>query len=430
MNILIIGTGYVGTTTALVFAEMGWKVTGLDTELRKIENLRQGLLYFYEPGLDEMLIKHTGSGRLQFTTDKAKAIRDNDVIFICVGTPSRPDGSADLRYVQQVAEDIGEHMNGYKLIVNKSTVPVGTQERVTDWVREAQVHPHPYDVASNPEFLREGKALEDALHPERIVIGADSDHASGLLQQLYASINCPVIVTSPRTAELIKYASNAFLAAKISFVNELARLCDPLEVNIKEVALGMGLDSRIGPKFLQAGIGYGGSCFPKDVAALLLTAQELNVRLQVLQHVVDVNQTQYLYLLDKVRNRLGTLAHKKIALFGLAFKPDTDDIREAPAVRIIQTLLQEEAEVRICDPVAQLPAELKVSSVAFSTSPEEVLDGADAVLLCTEWPMFRDLDWTRLKDRMSRPNLFDGRNFLDAGRMTELGFYYEGIGYK
>lgn len=429
MNILVIGTGYVGTTTALVFAEIGWNVTGLDVDLPKIKLLQQGKLHFYEPGLEDLLNKHLGTKRIRFTADKKKAIEDNEMIFICVGTPSLPDGSADLRYVKQVSEDIGRHMNGDKLIINKSTVPVGTQELITAWTRDAQMVPYPFEVASNPEFLREGKACMDALQPDRIIIGTNSENAAKRIGKLYESMQCPIIVTAPRTAEFTKYAANAFLATKISFINELARLSDRLGVNVKEVAYGIGLDNRIGPSFLQAGIGYGGSCFPKDVAALLNMAEHNEVELKLLEKVVHVNQTQHMYLLRKVREQIGNLAGKKIALLGLAFKPDTDDIREAPAIHMIPKLRNEKAYVQAYDPIAALPPELMDESVNFGSSPEETMEGADAAIICTEWPMFLNIDWVQVKDSMKAPNLFDGRNLLDADQMKRIGFFYQGIGY-
>jgi UDPglucose 6-dehydrogenase len=430
MNLLVIGTGYVGSTTAMVFAELGWKVTGLDTDAHKIQQLEQGLLHFYEPGLEDLLRKHVQSGQIQFTTNKDKAIRDNDLIFICVGTPSRADGSADMRFVKQVAEDIGQKMNGYKLVITKSTVPVGTQEQITAWITAAQEQSYPFDVASNPEFLREGKAVVDALNPDRIIIGSNSKRATHLLQSLYQSVKCPVVITTPRTAELIKYASNAFLATKISFINELARLCDVLDVNVKEVSHGMGLDPRIGTSFLQAGIGYGGSCFPKDVSALILTAKQNSTELSILEKVVQVNQTQHAYLVNVARERLGSLANKKIAVLGLAFKPDTDDIREAPALRVIESLLNEQALVTLYDPVASLPAQAIYKAVTECSQLEVALQDADAVILCTDWPIFKKIDWGQMKLVMSQPNVFDGRNMLDAHDMRAIGYYYQGIGHN
>ncbi|QMV40780.1 UDP-glucose dehydrogenase family protein [Cohnella cholangitidis] len=430
MKILVTGTGYVGTTTALVLSEMGWNVTGLDTDERKIDLLRQGSIPFYEDGLEALLNKQLQSGKLRFTADVEKALQDNDVIFVCVGTPSLPDGSADMQYMKQVAENIGRYMNKYQLIVNKSTVPVGTQEKMSDWIRSAQLSPQPFDVVSNPEFLREGRALSDARYPDRVIIGADNDHAAKLLKALYHSLNCPVIITTPRTAELIKYAANAFLATKISFINEIAELCDRLDVNVKEVAQGIGLDPRIGLSFLHAGIGYGGSCFPKDVAALLRTATEQNTELSLLEKVISVNRSKYLNMLDKARNRLGNLENKKVAVLGLAFKPDTDDIREAPAIRIIRSLLEEKAHVSVHDPVAKLPPDLAQSAAVQCLLPEQALIGADAVLLCTEWNDYQHIGWERMKKIMNRPNVFDGRNMLSAKQMKAMGYHYEGIGYR
>jgi len=426
------GSGYVGTTTALVLAEFGWNVTGLDTDDRKVESLRQGTLPFYEDGLEVLLQKHLQSGNIRFTVDKENALKSHDVIFICVGTPARQDGSADLRNIKQVAKDIGRHMNRYQLIVNKSTVPVGTQERISEWIRAAQPSPYPFDVVSNPEFLREGRALTDALHPDRMIIGADNDHAAKLLQALYYSFDCPILITTPRTAELIKYASNAFLATKISFINEIAELCDKLDVNVNEVARGIGLDPRIGLPFLQAGIGYGGSCFPKDISALLRTAYEQDVGLTLVEQVASVNRSKHLHLLDKVRDRLGSFENKKVAVLGLAFKPDTDDIREAPAIRIIRRLLDERACVSVHDPAAKLPPDLTHSAAAAVQweTPQQALLDADAAILCTEWKNYRLIDWDRIKLGMNQPNIFDGRNMLDARKMTSMGFYYQGIGYR
>jgi len=429
MNILVAGTGHVGTTMALVFAEMGWNVTGLDTDQAKMNQLQSGSVPFYEPGLTELLHKHLRLGNIRFTIDADKAINEHDVIFICVGTPSNPDGSVDMRAMAQLAGNIGRSMNGYKLIVNKSTVPIGTEQQVANWVRAAQETPYPFDVASNPEFLREGKALEDAMYPARIVIGASSESAIQLLKQIYAPFNSPIVVTTPRTAEMIKYAANAFLATKISYMNELAGLCDKLDINVKDVAYGIGLDSRIGEHFLQAGIGYGGSCFPKDIAALLRIAKEQEATLSLLKQAEYVNQVQYLLLLDKVRTRLGSMEGRKIALLGLAFKPDTDDIREAPAIRIIRSLLSEHAEVYVHDPAAKLPPEFTGSSVTLCPTPEQAMQDADAVLLCTEWQLYRQIDWRQMKKLLKEPNLFDGRNMLDAAEMKQIGYYYQGIGY-
>lgn len=430
MSILVIGTGYVGTTTTLAFAEMGWKVTGLDTDKGKIELLQQGSLHFYEQGLEEMLARHLQQKNITFTTDSERAIRAHDMIFICVGTPSNPDGSANLKYMKQVSKEIGHYMNAYKLIINKSTVPVGTLEKVARWIQSSQRNPQAFDVASNPEFLREGNALVDALNPDRIVIGTYSETVATAIKELYQSMRCPIMITTPRTAELIKYAANSFLATKISYINELARLCDILNVSIIDVAQGMGLDHRIGQSFLQAGIGFGGSCFPKDVSALLHTAEQLDSQLSILEKVMSVNHTQTMYLLDKARKRLAGFRHRRVTLLGLAFKPDTDDTRQSPSLRILQKLLDEHAYVAIHDPVAKLTLDTHRNQWMQYNSPEEALQKADAVILCTEWPLYHLLDWSRMKDIMNKPNIFDGRNMLDAKIMKSMGFHYQGIGYQ
>lgn len=429
MNILVLGTGYVGTTTALALSEMGWHVTGLDMDSHKVQQLLQGKLHFYEPGLEPLLQKHLQSDNITFTTQADRSIQVSEIIFICVGTPPLPDGSADLHYVKQAARDIGRNMNGYKLIIIKSTVPIGTQEKMTEWVRSAQRQSHPFDIVSNPEFLREGKALSDALHPDRIVIGATNEQAAAAVQNLYLSLKCPVVITTPRNAELIKYAANAFLAMKISFINEMARLCDKVGINIKEVAQGIGLDPRIGNRFLQAGIGYGGSCFPKDVAALLSIAAEHGTELKLLKEVVSINETQHLHLMHSARTRLGNFMGTKIAVLGLAFKPDTDDIRESSAIRIVRALMAEGAQVAVHDPVAKLPPDVNDAAIICS-SPSQALENADAVFLCTEWTIYQQLDWVHAKQLMKRTNIFDGRNVLDAKKMAELGYFYQGVGYR
>ncbi|MBO8171444.1 MAG: UDP-glucose/GDP-mannose dehydrogenase family protein [Bacillaceae bacterium] len=430
MKILVIGTGYVGTTTGLVFAELGHQVTGLDTDEKKVEMLSKGKAYFHEPGIDEMLNKHVATGQICFTTDKKKAIRENDLIFICVGTPSREDGSADLTYVRQVARDIGENLNRYKIVVNKSTVPVKTSEQVKKWILKSSRNAgETVEVVSNPEFLREGSALEDGLHPDRIVIGSESATAIAVLKELYKEMDCPMIITTPRTAELIKYASNSFLAMKISYMNEIARLCDELQINIKDVARGMGLDPRVGEHFLQAGIGFGGSCFPKDVKALMASAREHGLNLSILEKVIAINDSQPQYLVDRMVNELGSLDQKVIAVLGIAFKPHTDDLRESRAFPVIERLLKEKALVRVHDPVASMPEDKLHQGVRQYKHAEEAARDADAVVICTDWPQYRDLDWRLIKQRMKSPFLFDGRNMLSPGLMKEMGFTYRGIGY-
>lgn len=425
MNILVIGTGYVGTTTALVFAEQGHQVMGVDVDEKKISSLKAGKLHFYEEGLEELLCKHLAQDKICFTTNMEEAIQKNEIIYICVGTPSNQDGSADLTYVEQVARSIGTHMNEYKVIVTKSTVPVGTAEKVTNWIMESKRASHEFDVVSNPEFLREGSALYDALHPDRIVVGASSPKALGKMKELFHNVQAPYMETTQRAAELIKYAANSFLALKISYINELARLCDQLDVNIQEIATGMGLDKRIGTSFLQAGIGYGGSCFPKDVRALLTTSSQYMTRLSILERAVEVNETQPMYVLERLKEVLGGFQGKTIAILGVAFKPNTDDMRESPALVIIKCLLNEKVNVRVHDPVSRVP----LKNIQQFMNIEEAVEGVDAALICTGWCEYINIQWDMLTGKMKQPIVFDGRNCLNADEMKQLGFIYKGVGY-
>ncbi len=425
MNILVIGTGYVGTTTALVFAEQGHQVMGVDIDEKKISSLKAGKLHFYEEGLEELLCKHLAQNNICFTTNMEEAIRKNEIIYICVGTPSKQDGSADLTYVEQVARSIGTYMNEYKVVVTKSTVPVGTAEKVTNWIIESKQAAHEFDVVSNPEFLREGSALYDALHPDRIVVGAASPKAFGKMKGLFDNVKSPYMETTQRAAELIKYAANSFLALKISYINELARLCDQLNININDVAKGMGLDNRIGTSFLGAGIGYGGSCFPKDVNALLDTANQYSASLSILEKAIQVNKTQPVYMLEKMKNIIGDLKGKNIAVLGLSFKANTDDIRESPSLIIIDYLLKEGVNVKTHDPV------VTSYSACFKQyqTVEEAVTNADAVLICTDWSQYKDFAWETIKDKITNPIIFDGRNCLNAEKMKCLGFIYRGVAY-
>jgi UDPglucose 6-dehydrogenase len=420
LKILIIGTGYVGTTTGLVFCEMGHQVTGLDLDIHKIEALKAGKLYFYEPGLDELLVKHVTAGNISFTNDTEKAVKENDLIFICVGTPQGADGSADLTFVKNAAKSIGAYMNDYKVIVDKSTVPIGTAEMVIKWIQSTQSTPIPFDVVSNPEFLREGSAVKDALNPDRIVMGATSETALKIMKDLYKDYQCPIVETEPRAAELIKYASNAFLALKISYINELARLCYTLNININEISCGIGLDKRIGSKFLNAGIGYGGSCFPKDVSALIKTASQNHHELTILQAAIKVNEGQTKYFVERIKERFGNLQGKRIAILGLAFKANTDDTRESPSLRIIKELLKEQAFVTCYDPAAKI-SEKEV--IQFHSMVETLLD-CDAVVICTDWKEFADADWKEYIHLLNTPIVFDGKNLLDEKNMKKLGFEY------
>ncbi|SYX83636.1 UDP-glucose dehydrogenase family protein [Paenibacillus alvei] len=428
MDILVIGLGYVGTTTALAFAENGWKIAGFDTDHSKLCSLEKGDLPFYEPGLGELLQKYVDQGNIQFVSDAKEAIEKHHILFICVGTPSREDGSADLTYIQQVSEWIGQHMQEHKVIVVKSTVPVGTQKRIKEWVANKQTKPITFDVVSNPEFLREGSALHDALHPDRIILGSDSQAAADVVSSLYRSYTCPIIRTEPSTAELIKYASNAFLATKISYVNELARLCDQCGVSITDVAQGMGLDPRIGSSFLRAGIGYGGSCFPKDVNALLTSAEQYGIHLSLLEKVVHINRTQYAYFLTKLTAKLGTLDGKKVAILGLAFKPGTDDLREAPSLAIITQLWNSGATISVHDPVAALPPNYPTARLTQYPHILDALHNADAAIICTEWAVYESMNWSEALPIMRTPILLDGRNMLRANEMQAIGYDYEGVG--
>lgn len=422
MKILIVGTGYVGTTTGLIFCEMGHQVTGLDLNDDKIQALQAGKLHFYEPGLHDLLIKHVEAKNIFFTKKAKKAIKMNDVIFICVGTPQGSDGSADLTYVKNVAQSIGKSLNKYKVIVTKSTVPVGTADLVTKWIKENQTTQIPFDVVSNPEFLREGSALQDALHPDRIVIGTQSKTARTVMRELYKDFSCPIVETNPKASEMIKYAANSFLAMKISYINELARLCDSLKINVNDVSKGIGLDQRIGPQFLRAGMGYGGSCFPKDVNALIQTAKERGNPLSILESVVKVNEEQPHYFIKKIKQSLGgDLKNKTIAVLGLSFKANTDDTRESPSLILIDRLLEEQAKVKAHDPIVKMAQTHQFQTI------EETVSGTDALVICTDWDEYKNLNWESLKPLMTSPYIFDGRNMLDKGKVESLGFHYLGI---
>ncbi|MEH7156540.1 UDP-glucose dehydrogenase family protein [Neobacillus drentensis] len=422
MNILIVGTGYVGTTTGLIFCELGHKVTGLDLDLQKIQALQAGKLHFYEPGLEDLLKKHTDAKNINFTNQTENAIKANDVIFICVGTPQGTDGNADLSFVKNVAQSIGQHMNQYKVIVTKSTVPVGTAALVTSVIAENQSTPIPFDVVSNPEFLREGSALQDALHPDRIVIGTTSETAKAIMRELYKDFSCPVVETHPTASEMIKYAANSFLALKISYINELARVCDKLSINVNDVSNGIGLDHRINPHFLKAGMGYGGSCFPKDVNALIYTAQQQGTPLSILEAVVNVNAEQPIYFIEKIKQALGgELKNKTIAVLGLSFKANTDDTRESPSFTLIERLLAEKAIVKTHDPMVKSGVPHQMLTI------EETVTGADALVLATDWKEYKKLHWESVKPLMKQPVIFDGRNMLDKDQVQKLGFYYFGI---
>ncbi len=428
-NIAVIGVGYVGLVTAAAFADLGNRVVALDAIEGKIEKLKQNVMPIYEPGLAEVVGRNVAAGRLSFTTSYRAALKEARFVFICVGTPSGVDGEADLQYVRQSAEQIAMTMDHPMIIINKSTVPVGTGDWVADIIKGKQPQPVEFSVVSCPEFLREGSALLDVMNPDRTVLGSLDREAADEVAQLHLPLRAPIIVTDLRTAEMIKYASNAFLATKISFINEIATICEALGADVKEVAAGMGADKRIGKLFLDAGLGYGGSCFPKDVSALKHMATVQGQHPQLLEAVTEINGFQRQQVILKLRDLLGgNLKGKIIGVLGLAFKPNTDDMRDAPSVTVIETLLKEGASVKAYDPVAMQNAQSLLNGVAFCSGPYEVAEGSDALAIITEWNEFKQLDLARLKEIMKRPVIVDGRNIYDPAIMTDMGFQYRGFG--
>jgi UDPglucose 6-dehydrogenase len=438
MKIAVIGSGYVGLVTGTCFAETGVNVTCVDNNEKKISNLKNGIIPIYEPGLDNMIERNVEKGRLEFTTDIRDGLVDCEVVFIAVGTPPDDDGSADLQYVLSVARDIGRHLNNYMVVVNKSTVPIGTAVKVRDVIlqelstRKVNIS---FDVASNPEFLKEGSAIEDFLKPDRIVVGIDSEEAKKYMERLYKPFllnNHPIIYMDIPSAELTKYAANAMLATRISFMNEMANLCEKVGADVNAVRRGIGSDPRIGSKFIYPGAGYGGSCFPKDVKALIKMGEEYKFPLKVMTAVDEVNNYQKSILFKKIRKYFsGNLAGKKIAIWGLSFKPNTDDMREAPALTLIRELLKEGVSVAAYDPVAMKEAKRRLgNSVLFAEEQYEAVKDADALAVVTEWTEFRILNFGLLKTQMRGNVVFDGRNIYDPLEMKEKGFDYYGIGRK
>ena len=431
MNLCVVGTGYVGLVTGAVFADLGNDVVCVDKVRAKIDSLKAGRMPIYEPGLEEMVARNVDDGRLTFTVDLAAGVRQSEVIFIAVGTPSRATGETDLSHVEAVAAEIGRTMDRYKVVVNKSTVPVGTGELVREVVARHQRAPIEFDVVSNPEFLREGSAIEDTLRPDRIVIGATNQHAAMRLVELYAPLERPMIITDLPSAEVIKYASNSFLAAKISFINAIANVCEAAGADVTQVMKGMGLDNRIGAAFLQAGLGYGGSCFPKDVDSLIHTAGRLGYDFRLLKSVADINRERAARLVETIRKVLSPLDDKTVAVLGLSFKPNTDDMREAKSVEVIEQLHAAGATIRAYDPVATDNArDLLPPGVTYSASPYEAAQNADAVVLVTEWNEFKFINLERLRRVLRRRVIFDGRNVWEPDRMRRLGFEYYSIGRK
>ncbi len=432
MHIGIVGTGYVGLVTGVCFAEFGIFVTCVDKDAEKVRALRKGQIQFYEPGLEDLVKRNIKNGHLRFSTRIRDAVDSSLVIFIAVGTPPRGDGSADMRYIDEVVEQIAGNINGYKVIVMKSTVPIGTCSRVRETISKKLKEKVDFDIVSNPEFLREGSAIEDFMRPNRVVIGAESQQAAAIMKDLYRPlylIETPFITTNIKTAELIKYASNSFLAVKISFINEMANLCEKVGADVQMVARGMGLDRRIGPKFLHSGPGYGGSCFPKDTRALIAIADGHGVELGVVKAAVGANEEQKQLMIGKIRKGLGKIKSKKIAVLGLSFKPNTNDMREAPSLYIIDKLLKEGAAIKAFDPVAIADArKLLDKKVKYAVDPYDCVKDADAVVIVTEWNEFRNLEMARIRKLMKTPYFFDLRNIYESEKMIKLGFNYFSVG--
>lgn len=437
MKIAIVGTGYVGLVTGTCFSEMGVDVTCVDVMAEKIENLKKGVIPIYEPGLEDMVHKNYNAGRLKFTTDLSSVLDDVEVVFSVVGTPPDEDGSADLRYVLEVARTVGQHINKYTLVVTKSTVPVGTARKVKAAIQEeldkrgVSVE---FDVASNPEFLKEGNAVDDFMKPDRVVVGVESERARKLMEKLYKPFmmnNYRLIFTDVPSAEMIKYAANSMLATRISFMNDIANLCERVGANVDHVRKGIGADVRIGQKFLYAGCGYGGSCFPKDVKALVHTGIENGYHMEVIEAVERVNDRQKSIVYDKLTRLMGDVKGKTIAMLGLAFKPDTDDMREAPALVVIDKLLKDGAIVRVFDPIAMLECKRRIGEVVtYTENLYDCADGADALLLMTEWRQFRLPTWNVIQKVMTDKYIVDGRNIWNRAELEELGFSYTRIGEK
>jgi UDPglucose 6-dehydrogenase len=432
MRIGVVGSGYVGLVVGACLAETGNSVVCVDSDEAKVSALRRGELPIYEPGLEEMVPRNVREERLRFTTDLAEAVRQSEILFIAVGTPQDEDGSADLRHVLEVAAAIGRSTNGPKIVVNKSTVPVGTAAKVKRVI--AELTSYPVAIVSNPEFLKEGVAVDDFMKPDRVVIGTDDPKAEAAMRALYEPFvrtGHPILVMDHASAELTKYAANAMLATRISFMNEIANLCDRVGADVRQIRMGLGTDGRIGPSFLFPGIGYGGSCFPKDVKALVRTAEEAGVDLGVLRAVDRANERQKTILLPRIEACLGALSGTVIAVWGLAFKPRTDDVRESPALALVLALLAKGATIRAYDPKATEPARRALGPrVTYCSRSLQAVEGADALVVCTEWSEFREPDFERIKTLMRRPIVFDGRNIYSPALLRGLGFHYEGIGRR
>jgi len=428
MDICIVGSGHVGLVTGACLADLGNKVTCMDDDESKIASLQNGRIPFYEPELEPVVHRNVNASRLSFTTDVAEGVKKAKVIFICVGTPQGSDGAADLSYVEVAAKRVAEAMDGYRAIVDKSTVPVKTGSWVRRTVKLNNRQQHDFDMISNPEFLREGRAVYDFMHPDRIIIGVESKRAAQLMTELYQPLNAPMIVTNIETAELIKHASNAFLAVKISYINAIANICEAVGADVTKVAEGMGFDKRIGRDFLDAGIGYGGYCLPKDVLAFIKIAEEVGYDFELLRAVDKINQQQSRLVVKKARNLLWNLNGKTIGMLGLAFKPNTDDIREAPSIRVIRQLQQEGVKIKAYDPKAMDNIRQLLPEIELCQDPYQVAEGSDALVIMTDWDEFKKMDLQKVKELLNQPVIIDGRNMFAPDEMEQLGFMYQGVG--
>src|SRR5688572_28751143 len=431
MHIAVIGTGYVGLVTGACFAEFGVDVICVDVDEQKIAQLFKGVMPIYEPGLEQLVAKNTQAGRLKFTTDVSHAIQQSLVIFLAVGTPPMPDGSPDLSYIEAAAGSVADHMNDYKVVVTKSTVPIGTGEHIRELINARKKTKANFGVVSNPEFLREGAAINDFMRPDRVVLGSRDEEAIAIMKDLYRPlylIEAPFVITSLEAAELTKYAANAFLATKVSFINEIANLCDKIGCDVHDVARAIGMDKRIGSKFLHPGPGFGGSCFPKDTRALASVARHYDCSSHIVDAVIEVNENQPVQMMGKIRKLVGVLKGKTIAVLGLAFKPETDDMREAPAVGIIKNLIDDVATVIAYDPVAKSEAMKILPDIVYADDEYAAVSGADALVFVTEWNQFRALDMVRIRDLMKSPKIADLRNIYEPEDMREMGFEYVGVG--
>ncbi|HEU6448550.1 MAG TPA: UDP-glucose/GDP-mannose dehydrogenase family protein [Verrucomicrobiae bacterium] len=428
MKLAIIGTGYVGLVTGTCFAEVGHQVVCVDNDSAKVKTLRAGGIPIYEPGLEELVKKNVAAGRLSFTDNTAEGVQKSDVIFIAVPTPPQPDGSVDLSFIERVARDIAAAMNNYKIIVDKSTVPVKTGDKVAETIRRYCKANVEFDVVSNPEFLREGFAVGDLMQPDRVVIGVRSQRPVEAMKEIYTPFKAPIIITDINSAELIKHAANSFLALKISYINAIAAICEAAGANVQEVAHGIGLDERIGRRFLNAGIGFGGSCFPKDLSAFIKIAEQIGYDFHLLKEVQRINADQMDRFIKKITDTLWVLKDKKIGVLGLAFKQNTDDVRMSPAIDLCQRLVKEGASLRVHDPKAMDKAKSILPNVTYVDDLNAVADGCDAIVIATEWEEFTKLDLARAKKALTHPILFDGRNLFDPKEMEKLGWIYKSVG--